>query len=775
MRNRGHGPNITVGALVCAVFAALFVLSASGVAYATTEHPVVVSLGDSYSSGEGVEPFYGQDSAWTFFREWKEGESYEQYYDWLAHRSEGSWPGRLTVTNSAGIEVTLSDVKGGGNDADWYFVASSGATTYEIKGEQAKVPSGFHVKGDDEETEERTLLGADGSESLSGDATLSASNEIPTHENYHYVLPAQLSIFEQLEYGSVDYVTLTLGGNDMGFSEILTEAAIGSWALVNPDGVYEACAEKWKEWPDVRQRLEQAYRDIQESAGPQATIIVAGYPHLIDDESGSHLTVTPLEAQEINTNVTLLNARIKALVDELRENSGLNIYFVSVEERFDGHEAYSDDPYLNEVIIGAEDQDLNQACLVSAYSIHPNEKGTAAYAKAVQQLMDYLEDTKANPTFGLPEGSVASDGKTRDVALVLDTSASMEGDPIEEVRRATVRFGYAMLGMTAKVGVVAFWGDAEVVQTLTYNNALISMAAEELEIGSSTNIGAGLTTAASMLSGSTADRKIIILMSDGEPNMGMDEEELVAYADMLKEQGYYIYTLGFFSAMDAGSKSEPQQLLERIASEGCHYEVANASELQFFFGDIADQINGVRYNYIRIACPVDVTVTYDGETLSSSETDDRARTSFGTLTFEDEAIDESQGNEEAADAIKVLRLREGPDYEVSIRGTGTGTMDYAIGFVDNEGEYNDMRYFDAIGIGPRTHITTRAKVSDLTRMTVDFDGDGEIDETYEAQASSHAELVDNSRTVQMVTLITGATAVLIAILFVRSLVRIRRH
>ena len=52
--------------------------------------------------------------------------------------------------------------------------------------------------------------------------------------------------------------------------------------------------------------------------------------------------------------------------------------------------------------------------------------------------------------------------------------------------------------------------------------------------------------------------------------------------------------------------------MEGIDSEGCHYEVDSAENLVFFFHDIADQINGQKYIYIRIACPVDVKVTYNG-------------------------------------------------------------------------------------------------------------------------------------------------------------------
>ena len=48
--------------------------------------PVIVSLGDSYSCGEGIEPFYGQDAEMAL-------RCLDP--DWLAHRSEKSWPMRI--------------------------------------------------------------------------------------------------------------------------------------------------------------------------------------------------------------------------------------------------------------------------------------------------------------------------------------------------------------------------------------------------------------------------------------------------------------------------------------------------------------------------------------------------------------------------------------------------------------------------------------------------------------------------------------------------------
>ena len=77
----------------------------------------------------------------------------------------------------------------------------------------------------------------------------------------------------------------------------------------------------------------------------------------------------------------------------------------------------------------------------------------------------------------------------------------------------------------------------------------------------------------------------------------------------------------------------------------------------FFFDDIADMINGQKYIYIKIACPVDVTVKSGGETLTSEEKALNTRTTFGTLTFEegetDTVIDSGEDTDSsaAADAL----------------------------------------------------------------------------------------------------------------------------
>ena len=86
---------------------------------------VIVSIGDSFAAGEGNEPFYGQE---------QELIDKIDDYDWLAHRSAVSWPGKLVIP---GIEGTAKDYRVTGTSdgtkaCDWYFVASSGAVTTDI-------------------------------------------------------------------------------------------------------------------------------------------------------------------------------------------------------------------------------------------------------------------------------------------------------------------------------------------------------------------------------------------------------------------------------------------------------------------------------------------------------------------------------------------------------------------------------------------------------------------------------------------------------------------
>ncbi len=362
------------------------------------------------------------------------------------------------------------------------------------------------------------------------------------------------------------------------------------------------------------------------------------------------------------------------------------------------------------------------------------------------------------------QGSVRTTSDERDIVLVLDVSGSMSGTPIAETQKASTKFVNTILDEDASVGVVTYDNSAYVLSDFSVSKDSLTSVLSDIYSGGGTNIESGLSEARRMLSTSGAKKKIIVLMSDGEPNDGKDGDSLIDYADEIKNDGIIIYTLGFFESLGS-YKSSAQILMEDIASDGCHYEVASADDLVFFFEDMADQINGQKYIYIRIACPVDVSVTYNEETLCSDEDGLSLRTDFGTLTFE-----ENEDETDNDDRIKVLRLKEGADYDVKIVGTGRGIMDYTIGFMDENGDYGDFRRFENIKITKRTKIDTVASISDESVLKIDEDGDGKYDLKLRATENGYGEEVDNSIALYV---IVGGSAVLLLLIII--LVSKKKH
>lgn len=339
------------------------------------------------------------------------------------------------------------------------------------------------------------------------------------------------------------------------------------------------------------------------------------------------------------------------------------------------------------------------------------------------------------------EASSPSASGARDVVLVLDVSGSMAGNPISQLKTAAKGFVDTALDGGAQVGLVSYSDEAEVLEGLSSSFSVLVGAIDGLETGGKTNIEDGLVKGGEVLSRSEAEKPIYVLMSDGVPNLGKTGDELVAYADDLKSQGSKIYTVGF----DEGA--EGYALLSQMASDGCHYEVSDVDDLAGFFSDIADEISGTRFLYARVACPVDVEVSYGGETLSSSVDGKTLRTSFGTIAFEDEVDDE--GNVIEENGIKVLRLREGPAYDIEIVGTGEGEMDYTLGLANEDGDYEDFRLFESIAVTPSMRARTTAEATTDTRLEVDEDGDGSFDIAYVASANETARKVDNHLTVYL--------------------------
>lgn len=359
----------------------------------------------------------------------------------------------------------------------------------------------------------------------------------------------------------------------------------------------------------------------------------------------------------------------------------------------------------------------------------------------------------------------------RDVVLCLDMSGSMAGDKLQQTKEASIKFINTVLQEDASIAIVTYDDSARVLSDFSTNAEELISKINEISDGGSTNIEDGLVKSYNLLNYSNAKKQIIVLMSDGEPNEGKVGEELISYADSIKKEGVYIYTLGFFGGYSG--QSAAQTLMEKIASEGCHYEVSDADSLVFFFGDIADTINGQQYIYIRIACPVDVKVSHNDETLNSNEENLSTRTSFGSLSFEENTSEYSE--DDVDDRVKILRLKADDNYDISIEGTGRGRMNYTIGFMDENGEYSDFRKFTNIKIKKSTVIDTVAAKSKNTILNVDEDGDGKYDLKYKAGANERGEIVDYSYILYIVIATVGLIIAAAVFLIIKKKTNTRKR
>lgn len=344
---------------------------------------IVVSMGDSFSAGEGIEPFYGSRNS-----------TGDDLADWLARRSIDSWPGQLRLPSVG----ELRDYKDRKDDiAQWKFVAASGAVIWHM----------------DNPYKRKYLL---------------ISSLVDFHAEFKE-LDRQYKVLEDLnEEGLVpDYITLTLGGNDLGFVPIVTKALLLP-SYMDPGYIHlelematikldiATFDNKGNPEPSVKEKLKNTYNTIYNKASigdNHPWLLVAGYPHLLNDGAdkfgkfGTDLATNlliydPIEATSINGKIDYFNEAIEKICIDLHDNHGMQIKYIDVKEAFKDHEAYTKDPWINGVVIPNDKESLDPRTVVlneegdplnvNGKSMHPTAIGAyKGYRKCVQEAIDEIE------------------------------------------------------------------------------------------------------------------------------------------------------------------------------------------------------------------------------------------------------------------------------------------------------------------------------------------------------------------------------------------------
>lgn len=132
-------------------------------------------------------------------------------------------------------------------------------------------------------------------------------------------MPLQIDIFDRIDEDvQVDYVTISIGGNDARFSDIVEDCVLYNANIFfgKTSKLEDDLNEVWDTLPTIKANLTRVYKIIEEKAGEEAAILVAGYPHLLAGFANAHIDLR--EAALVNGKITDFNNEIEKLTEELR-------------------------------------------------------------------------------------------------------------------------------------------------------------------------------------------------------------------------------------------------------------------------------------------------------------------------------------------------------------------------------------------------------------------------------------------------------------------------
>ena len=192
--------------------------------------------------------------------------------------------------------------------------------------------------------------------------------------------PPQVSVLSP----DIDLVTLTIGGNDIEFDEVIQACVL----------IFVACHTQFDLSTliaDVRTRLPSAYREVR-SRARDARIFVVGYPQIIPDPRTLPLfdpCLTGIERTEMTALRRWgeqLNDAIRDAAADVRRSGDRQLFFVNVSDAFRGRE-----------ICTGEDRLVNEVTVNLVESFHPNTAGHSRLSECVERAVFFSELRCAEP------------------------------------------------------------------------------------------------------------------------------------------------------------------------------------------------------------------------------------------------------------------------------------------------------------------------------------------------------------------------------------------
>ncbi|MHA3837755.1 SGNH/GDSL hydrolase family protein [Terrabacter sp. AAH1] len=137
---------------------------------------------------------------------------------------------------------------------------------------------------------------------------------------------------------STAYVTISVGGNDAGFADVLTECAQPAW-MSDCNGAIDGAQSIINN--TLPGRLSTLYSSIRTKA-PNAKVIVVGYPRIFNGQDCNAFTwFSPTEESRLNATADLLNSRTSSAA------TARGFTFVNPTAKFVGHAVCDSPEWLN--------------------------------------------------------------------------------------------------------------------------------------------------------------------------------------------------------------------------------------------------------------------------------------------------------------------------------------------------------------------------------------------------------------------------------------------
>ena len=192
-------------------------------------------------------------------------------------------------------------------------------------------------------------------------------------------------------------------------------------------------------------------------------------------------------------------------------------------------------------------------------------------------------------------------GEGVDIAIALDVSGSMAETDFEPNRLGAAKeiiADFISERRYDRIGLVVFSREAFIQSPPTLDHVALDRLlrdvhlADEMRIADGTAIGSGMATAANMLKDSSAESKLVTLITDGVNNAG--ELDPITVATAAEAVGIKLYTIGVGrDREDGGAPGSGTALQENPLDEETLREIAAITNARYYRATDTEELRGI--------------------------------------------------------------------------------------------------------------------------------------------------------------------------------------